>query len=206
MTIKLVMFDLDGVLVDACEWHRVALNQALKEVCDYEISLEDHYNDFNGIPTKVKLNKLLAKGVVKPEQMALIEDIKQVKTIEIIQQQAYVRNEKVALLKALKDNEIKVACYTNSIKKTANLMLSVTGILDLFDMVITNQDVNLPKPNPEGYEYCIRSFGCTPDECLIVEDSPKGIEAAQKSKAHVLIVQSPDDVTKENVFNKIGEL
>ena len=44
---KLVIFDLDGVLVDACEWHRVALNEALKEVCNYEISLEDHYGEFN---------------------------------------------------------------------------------------------------------------------------------------------------------------
>ena len=40
--IKLVVFDLDGVLVDACEWHRVALNKALKALCDYEISLEEH--------------------------------------------------------------------------------------------------------------------------------------------------------------------
>ena len=55
---KLVIFDLDGVLVDACEWHRIALNEALKKACDYEISLEDHYSTFNGIPTRVKLEKL----------------------------------------------------------------------------------------------------------------------------------------------------
>ena len=36
--LELVIFDLDGVLVDACEWHRVALNEALQEVCQYEIS------------------------------------------------------------------------------------------------------------------------------------------------------------------------
>ena len=50
---KLIIFDLDGVLVDACEWHRVALNKALKEVSNYEISLQDHYSTFNGIPTRV---------------------------------------------------------------------------------------------------------------------------------------------------------
>ena len=55
--IKLVIFDLDGVLVDACEWHRAALNKALLEICDYEISQEDHYSVFNGIPTKVKHKK-----------------------------------------------------------------------------------------------------------------------------------------------------
>ena len=58
MSIKLVIFDLDGVLVDACEWHRAALNEALYEVCNYKISMDDHHSVFNGIPTKVKLQKL----------------------------------------------------------------------------------------------------------------------------------------------------
>ena len=61
---KLVIFDLDGVLVDACEWHRIALNEALKKVCNYEISLEDHYSTFNGIPTRVKLEKLTEMGKI----------------------------------------------------------------------------------------------------------------------------------------------
>ena len=67
MKVNLVIFDLDGVLVDACEWHRLALNKALKKVCNYEISLADHYSTFNGIPTKVKLNKLTDMNVLRPE-------------------------------------------------------------------------------------------------------------------------------------------
>ena len=62
MKSKLVIFDLDGVLVDACDWHRIALNRALKQACDYEISPEDHYSTFNGIPTRVKLQKLTEMG------------------------------------------------------------------------------------------------------------------------------------------------
>ena len=85
---KLVIFDLDGVLVDACEWHRVAFNQALKQVCNYEISLDEHYTTFNGIPTKKKLDKLSEKGVLKEEQHNEIFTIKQNKTIEIIEKSA----------------------------------------------------------------------------------------------------------------------
>jgi len=92
---KLVIFDMDGVLVDACEWHRIALNEALKEVCNYEISLEDHYNIFNGIPTKVKLKKLNELGIIREESIQKIEIIKQEKTIEIINKLANIRQEKI---------------------------------------------------------------------------------------------------------------
>ena len=82
--IKLVIFDMDGVLVDACEWHRIALNEALKEVCNYEISLEDHYKIFNGSPTKVKLKKLSERGIINDNLFEKIETIKQQKTMTLL--------------------------------------------------------------------------------------------------------------------------
>ena len=62
MNIKLVIFDMDGVLVDACEWHKDALNAALLELCNYKISEEEYYSVFNGLPTKTKLQKLSGQG------------------------------------------------------------------------------------------------------------------------------------------------
>ena len=95
MTVKLVIFDLDGVLVDACEWHRVALNEALKEVCNYEISLEDHYTVFNGIPTKKKLLALTELGVLTEEMHEEVYNRKQAKTLDIINERANIRQEKI---------------------------------------------------------------------------------------------------------------
>jgi beta-phosphoglucomutase-like phosphatase (HAD superfamily) len=62
---SLIIFDLDGVIVDACEWHRIALNEALKRICGCEITLEEHYSVFNGIPTRVKLDKLAEMGRIE---------------------------------------------------------------------------------------------------------------------------------------------
>ena len=62
MSYKAIIFDLDGVLVDACEWHRVALNMALKEISGYEVSLEEHKKIFNGIPTLKKLEILAERN------------------------------------------------------------------------------------------------------------------------------------------------
>lgn len=195
--IKTIIFDMDGVLVDACEWHRVALNLALKTICNYEISLEDHYSTFNGLPTKVKLRKLSELGILKEENFQEIETLKQEKTIDAINQQAVERKEKILLMKFLKSKNINIACYTNSIRKTAQLMLKKTGVFDYIDLLVTNEDVKNAKPSPEGYIKCIQHFNTDPDNVIIVEDSPKGIEAAMKSGARVITVKNPDDVTIE---------
>lgn len=191
---KLVIFDLDGVLVDACEWHRIALNEALREVCNYEISMEDHHNVFNGIPTRVKLAKLTELGKIDADSHEFVYKIKQAKTINIIERSGTIRPEKQLMIRELKASGAIVACYTNSIRETAELMLKKTGILDLFEYVLTNQDVSKPKPDPEGYIFLMHHFGFEPKDTYIVEDSPKGRTAAIESGANVIQVKNADEV------------
>lgn len=194
MKYKCVIFDLDGVLVDACDWHRIALNEALKQVCNYEIPLEEHLSIFNGIPTKKKLEILNNKKIILKEDNDLIENLKQEKTIDIINKHAFKRQEKIEILSFLKNSNILAACYTNSIRQTAELMLQKTGIKHMFDLIVTNQDVKKPKPDPEGYFYCFNYFHLNPEECIIIEDSPKGIAAAKASGAKVIEVKGVEDV------------
>jgi HAD superfamily hydrolase (TIGR01509 family) len=198
---RLIIFDLDGVLVDACEWHRAALNEALKEVCDYEISLQDHHNTFNGIPTRVKLRKLTDMGLVEEKDHDHIYKLKQSKTVEIIRREGKIRPEKQAMINALKTSGATVACYTNSIRMTAELMLEKTGILDLFDHVLTNQDVQKSKPDPEGYLFLMDYFGISAENTYIIEDSPKGLKAAYSSGANVIEVENPEGVDT-NLFTE----
>lgn len=194
MKIKMIIFDLDGVLVDACEWHRVALNESLREVSSYEISMDDHVSTFNGIPTRKKLKILSERGLIKPEAQEHIYQLKQNKTLEIIKRDAAVREEKINLIKELRNRDIKVACFTNSIRETAHLMLKLTGIIDMFDVIVTNQDVQEPKPSPEGYNKIINMYNFDINEIIIIEDSPKGIQAAKRSGCKVIEVGSPDEV------------
>jgi len=194
MKFKLIVFDLDGFLVDACEWHRLALYEALKEVCDYAISLDDHYETFNGIPTKVKLQILGDMGIVTKKQHKNIYDLKQENTIKLIKRKAKNRIEKIEMLHSLKEQGYILACYTNSIRLTAELMLTKTGIVHLFDKIITNQDVTKSKPHPEGYIQLMEHYGVSTNETLIIEDSDKGFEAARASKAKVVRVDNPDAV------------
>ena len=194
---KLVVFDLDGVLVDACEWHRLALNKALAQVCDYEISLHDHHTTFNGIPTKAKLQKLTEMGIVKEHQHQEIYEKKQALTVEIIEKNAAYREEKVEMINELRAQGYFVACFTNSIRKTAIMMLDKTGVLEHLDYLVTNEDVENSKPDPEGYLYLVEKFNTKKENVIIVEDSPKGRAAAHASGCNVIEVEDPSEVDIE---------
>ena len=191
---KMIIFDMDGVLVDACDWHRIALNKALKEICNYEISLEDHYSVFNGLPTKVKLSKLAESGLIENSKIKEIYEKKQEITINTINKEATLRNEKINMIETLKDEGFYVTCFTNSIRKTAELMLEKIGVLSLLDCLLTNQDVKCSKPDPEGYLFLINKFKVDKQNAIIVEDSPKGLKAAFASGCNVIAVKNPDEV------------
>jgi HAD superfamily hydrolase (TIGR01509 family) len=195
--IELVIFDMDGVLVDACEIHRISLNQALLETASYEIPIHEHYQTYNGIPTKKKLLILHDKGIIQKKDFFVIEKLKQHYTNELIIQKLSKRQEKIDLLHYLKSNNVKLACYTNSIRNTAQLMLEKTGIVNYFDLILSNEEVENPKPDPEGYIKIINYFNVDKTNTIIVEDSPKGYEAAYLSGCKVFRVLNEEHVNIE---------
>lgn len=194
---KCVLFDLDGVLVDACDWHYEALNRALKEVAYYEISRQDHYEKYNGLPTLTKLSMLNDLGVITDEDVRKISDVKQEHTIKVIEELCKRDQSKIELMKALKDNDYEIAVVTNSIRKTATLMLSNSGVLPFVDLLISNEDTDRNKPYPDPYIIAIHLLNSSHNKTIIVEDSPKGIKAAKDSGAHVLEVKDATEVNLE---------
>ena len=191
---KLVIFDLDGVLVDACDWHFNALNEAMREIAGFELSREDHVLKYNGLPTAVKLRMLGFEGSIASR----IEAAKQIKTLDIISKHAEIMTEKQELHSYLKSQGIKIACVTNSILTTATEMLRKTGQLEFMDLIVSNKDVDRNKPYPDCYNYAVEILAVDPTKCLCVEDSPKGIEAAKASCIpNLWIVSNPSEVTLE---------
>jgi HAD superfamily hydrolase (TIGR01509 family) len=201
INIQAILFDLDGVLVDACDWHYEALNASLVSFGKPPIGREEHETTFNGLPTKIKL-EMLGISAAEADQ---INRQKQKHTIDIIQSSAKIMPEKIELLSYLRDKGIKTACVTNSIRETTEAMLSVTGQIHLFDLIVTNEDVQKNKPYPDCYNYAIATLGTDPLQCLCVEDSPKGIEAATASLAgHLWVVGDPSKVTLQNYLKFVG--
>lgn len=204
MKIKSILFDLDGVLVDACEWHYIALNQALKSIGINPISIDDHVKTYNGLPTSVKLEML----GLREEEKKLVWELKQKYTLESIRKNSKIQNEKIKLFTELKKMGIKIVCVTNSIRETAIEMLTQTGQINYFDLIITNEDVIKNKPNPDCYNLAVKKLNLKPSEFIIVEDSPKGIEAAKSSmipNSNIWAVKSSKEVTLKNYRKFINE-
>lgn len=204
--LKCILFDLDGVLVEARDWHYHALNKALKRISGTEISLDEHLSDFNGLPTAKKLEMLIALNRIRSEDTQKIWQLKQDLTIETIEEMASIDYNKMNLLTALKTRGLKIGCVTNSIRQTAKLMLVSTGQFQFMDILISNEDINIAKPDPEGYITAMNILGCKPEETIIVEDSEYGIQAAEAAGAYVLKVGCSEDVTKECVLSFIKAL
>ncbi len=193
--IKAVLFDLDGVLVDACDWHFFALNRALEETVSWFIPRDEHETTYNGLPTKVKLKMLVDKGIINSKQINEISALKQIKVKESIQKEGKEDPTKILMMKELWAKGIRIGCVTNSIRETTKLMLEKCGILQYFDVIITNEDVVNPKPNPEGYINAAIKLNLTTEECAIVEDSPKGLAAAHATPgAKVIEVKDATEV------------
>ena len=193
MKIKAILFDVDGVLVDATEWHYEALNRALG-LFGYTIARYEHLTTYNGLPTRKKLEMLsVEKGFPRGLQ-AIVNKIKQKYTREEILRSCTPVFEKEFMVHQLKRDGYKLACCSNSIRESVELMLRGSGILELFDCVLSNEDVKQAKPDPEIYVTAFAKLGVKPEEAMIVEDAPHGIESAKRSGAMLCEVTGFNEV------------
>jgi HAD superfamily hydrolase (TIGR01509 family) len=204
--IKLIVFDLDGVLVDAKGIHFDTLNDALKEVGEqYVITEAEHLSTYDGLKTTQKLEMLTKNKGLNP---ALYDDIwyrKQHLTLERIA--GINPNETLqSVMSTFSEDGYKLAVASNSIKKTVLAVLENLGIRGFMDLIISNEDVRNSKPHPEMYWKVMSRLGVLPEETLIVEDSPYGLLAASRSNAHILRVKNTQELTYTNIFKKITKI
>jgi len=205
MRIKAVIFDMDGVLIDARDWHYESLNKALG-LFGAEITRYDHLVTFDGLPTKKKLEMLSLEGGLPTKLHGFINDLKQEYTWEIVYSTCKpIFHHRYALSK-LKNEGYRLSVCSNSVRKTIELMMEKSGLIEYLDFFLSNQDVEKGKPDPEIYSKAINRLGLQPNECLIVEDNQNGIKAALASGAHLLKVENPDDVTYQNIMKRIKEI
>ena len=202
---KLIIFDLDGVLVSAKQIHFDTLNRALYEIDPYYIISEaEHLSIYDGLKTTQKLELLTKNKGLDSKFYDIIWKTKQDLTISAISQ-LQPDLEKIELFKELRDRGYKLACASNSIRRSVLVMLAKIGIIEYMDLILSNEDVKNSKPHPEMYWKAMSMMEVLPEETLIVEDSPHGLLAASRSRANVLRVDNPDDLTLEKITNKLNK-
>lgn len=201
--IKFIIFDLDGVLINTKKIHFDSLNEAIS-LFDKEniISWDDHINKYDGLKTKQKLEILTTEKGLLPSLYKDIWTKKQEITLKYFKNIKPNLNISDLLINLLNEG-YKIACCSNSIKKSVLTVLSRLEIIEYFDIILSNEDVKNGKPHPEIYWKAISSIGCLPEETLIIEDSPYGLQAAFRSRSNILRVLDTSEVTYLNIKNKI---
>jgi HAD superfamily hydrolase (TIGR01509 family) len=152
----------------------------------------------------LKKLEILTKEFGLPiELYDFINYLKQSRTHKLIELNAQPNYSHEYCLKKLKDDEFKIGLCSNSMRKTVLDAMEKVCLIKYFDIILTNEDVINPKPNPEIYLKAIKQLNVSPQEVLILEDNPNGILAAKLSGANVMLINNVEDVNYQNIKNQI---
>ncbi len=194
---------MDGVLIDAKDWHYDSLNMALAELGYKPISFKDHVETFCGLSTNKKIEMMSQNNPSIMQDRQKINDLKQIYTYKIAKERLKPNILQIQMLQTLKNKGYQLAVCSNSISATISLFLNLAQIDKFFTFTISNEDVTNQKPHPDMYLKAIANFNLQPKNCLIIEDSPYGIQAAKASGAIVMEVKTIEDVNIENIEKHI---
>jgi len=201
--IKAVLFDMDGVLIDAREWHYEALNRAL-DLFGMAINLDSHLASYDGLPTRRKLQMLTKSRGLPAGLHDFVNELKQTYTYEIMTSRCKPTFTAQMALSKLHRAGYRMAVCSNSIRRTVVSMMEMADLAQYLEVMLSNEDVSKSKPDPEIYLAAMAKLGLRPDECVIVEDNDNGIEAARASGAYTIVVGQPADVTFERLTAEIA--
>ena len=205
MSIAAVLFDMDGVLIEAKDWHYEALNKALA-LFGMPISRFDHVTTFDGLPTRKKLEMLSLEHDLPRELHEFINEMKQAYTMEIVNSACKPQFVHEIALATLKQRGYKIAVCSNSVRSSVETMLNRAQLDIYVDLMVSNEDVSRGKPDPEMYVKAMTAFDLPPHRCLIVEDNENGIRAARASGGHLMVVQDVYDTNLTNIEAHIAKI
>jgi HAD superfamily hydrolase (TIGR01509 family) len=196
---KLVIFDLDGVLIDSRDMHYEALNCALEKVDPkYKISKDEHLSSYDGLPTSRKLAMLTESKDLPVEKHQQVWEDKQKATLEIFSHLEH-DYELMHYFQQLKSKDYQVAVASNSIRNTVKLVLLKLGLLEFIDYYVSNEDVVKNKPFPEMYWKCMTACNALPKDTVIFEDSHIGRQGALDSGSHLVPIENRYDLNQSKI-------
>jgi len=203
---KLVIFDLDGVLIDSRDMHYEALNCALKNVDKkYIINKDEHLSLYDGLPTSRKLTMLTENKGLPVDMHCQIWEDKQKATFDIFSRLEH-DHELMYYFQQLKTKGYQISVASNSIRNTVKLVLLKLGVLEFVDYYVSNEDVVRNKPFPEMYWKCMIVCNALPKDTVIFEDSHIGRQGALDSKAHLIPIENRSSMNQQKIDEAIKTL
>ena len=215
--LRAVIFDFDGVITDSEVLHFRAFNQVLTQY-GIEITTKDYYKVYLGLTDHDCFNLVVRKSRLGLDA-GQIEDIVKQKN-QIFEKLAKTEGRIIEgvrdFLEMLRQNNIPIAICSGALLAEIELILEEARLRSFFEVIVSAEHVKKGKPNPEGLLLALQKLNhnCqTPivsEQCIMIEDSRWGLEAAKAAAMHTIAVTNSYDaeqlVLGEKVVDHLGQL
>ena len=190
--IRAVILDMDGVLIDSEVHHSKAVMKILKDEMSIDVTLEE-MGEYIGLIYPEKLKRIFEKRHIIINNRRIEELSQKIhrKYLESIKSGLKLTPGIEKLLKELLNHRMKIGLVTSSNMTQVRAILSLTGIRDYFDTIISGDDVEKKKPNPECYLLAAERLRVRPRECVVIEDSAPGVIAAKSAGMKCIALPNP---------------
>lgn len=199
---KLLIFDMDGVLVDTSPCHSRAYEELWARISVKGPS----YDTIAGRVTAEVITEFTADLNPSREQISEWVRFKQEQARKYLSTEIITYDDTVLSLAALARTKVRLAVGTGASRETAELVLKQLRIFDFFSIVLTAGDVQKGKPSPEIYSKIMVNAAVNPTKTLIIEDSNSGLEAAIASQAWVAAARSGHSVNHSRFIGCFANL
>lgn len=200
--IKTILFDFDGVVIDSEPVHAKAKKLVLEKFnIDYPASI---FDDYKGRTDKVFFDYVSNSLDSLKHSSDQLQNSKKL-IFETILNELIMIDGFLLFLGKVKDKGIKTAMVSSTSLYSLRLVDELYHISDLFDLVITEVDTALHKPNPDPYLKALEKLQAKTETSIVIEDSPNGIISAKKAgcfvygltssfQSHELIIAGADEI------------
>lgn len=174
---KAVIFDMDGVIIDSEPIHKKVLLRLLEE---FKVTVSDEeYKNFIGLTNTVIWTKIIEKyGITENVEDLVVRQVRE-NLKEIGERDVEPIDGIRELLESLKREKIKIGLASSSPMEGIELVLDKFRIKGYFQEVLSGEDLERPKPEPDIFLKTAKRLGVNPWECVVIEDSKNGVKAAK---------------------------
>ena len=215
--LKAVIFDFDGVITDSEILHLRAFNQSLAQY-GIEITKNDYYTMYLGFNDTDCYKLLIEKGLLKMDEQQINTLMIQKK--KIFEQLAKAEGKMIEgvrdFLNMLEQNNIPMAICSGSLLTEVEMVLEEARLRHLFEVIVSGEQVKKGKPDPEGFLLSLQRLNenrenpITANQCVVIEDSHWGLEAAKAAGMHTIAVTNSYDAEQlgmaEKIVDRLSEL
>lgn len=186
MSHQAVLFDMDGVIVDSEPLH-VAAFQAILKGYGHDLSNDQYKEHFAGRTDEAGLKQYF-DFIGETVELPVIMDKKAKAYLELAADELKPYPGVIEFIQDLAKRDMRLALVTGSLKSEAEITLKAFNLTDYFSAVIAAEDIEHSKPNPEGYLKGAKALGISPADCIVIEDAPKGVQAAKAAGIYCVAV------------------